>query len=103
MAAACAQAGDAVNKVAVGTDGFRFATITDIRDPDLLPGAVKYGDVPGLLSLCAPHPLWLAGEGKQAPSVVSAAYRAAGKPKGVTSYAGPVPGQAAAAVKWLLG
>ena len=37
--------------------GFRFGDITEIRDVNLLPGAVKYGDVPALLALCAPTPL----------------------------------------------
>lgn len=31
-------------------DAFRFATITDWRDPHFVPGAVKYGDLPGLVA-----------------------------------------------------
>jgi len=29
---------------------FRFAGVKDIRSPRLLPGALKYGDLPALLS-----------------------------------------------------
>ena len=100
-AAAAFQAGTAVNKVAIGTRGFRFASLTQAYDPMLVPGAVKYGDVPGLLALAAPHPLWLSGEGDQAPSVIASSYQAIKGPQ-VTSYAGPVADEAAAAVKWLL-
>ena len=39
--------GRAVDALAVDTGGFRFGRITEIRDPDLWPGAVKYGDLPG--------------------------------------------------------
>jgi dienelactone hydrolase len=78
-AAAAVQAGNAVGKLAIGTGGDRFASITEIRDPMLLPGAVRYGDVPGLLALRSPQPLWLHGEGTEAPQSVRAAYRAAGQ------------------------
>ena len=100
-AAAAFQAGDALNKVAIGTGGFRFAALTQVYDPMLLPGAVRYGDIPGLLGLVAPHPLWLSGEGTEAPAVVHKCYE---KIKGasVTSYGGPATGEAAEAVKWLL-
>jgi hypothetical protein len=100
-AAAAFQAGTAVDKVAIGTGGFRFASLTNAYDPMLVPGAVKYGDVPGLLGLVAPHPLWLSGEGEQSPAVVASLYQAAKGPQ-VTSYAGPAAGEAGAAVKWLL-
>jgi dienelactone hydrolase len=61
-ATAGAQARDAVASVAVDTQGFRFAAITDIRDVNLFPGAIKYGDVPALLGLNAPNRLFVAGE-----------------------------------------
>ena len=100
-AAAAFQAGDAVNKVAISTRGYRFASITQAYDPMLVPGAVKYGDVPGLLALAAPHPLWLSGEGDQTPTLISNAYQFAKGPQ-VTSYAGPAVGEADVAVKWIL-
>lgn len=35
--------------VVVDTEGFRFASLNDQWNPMFVPGAVKYGDVPGLL------------------------------------------------------
>lgn len=61
-AAAGAQARGALASLAVDTEGFRFGAITDIRDVNLFPGAVKYGDVPALLALNAPTRLFVAGE-----------------------------------------
>lgn len=37
----------------VDTEGFRFASLKDQWNPMFVPGAVKYGDVPGLLSTAA--------------------------------------------------
>ncbi len=59
---ATAQAGPVVKRLAVGTDGFRFGSITSISDLQLVPGAVKYGDTPGLVGLCARSGLWISGE-----------------------------------------
>ncbi|MEZ6063199.1 MAG: acetylxylan esterase [Planctomycetaceae bacterium] len=75
VAAAAALSGDAVTGVAVDMNGFRFANITDIRDVNLIPGAIRYGDVPGLLALCAPRPLATVREDVQ--PVTRAAYKAA--------------------------
>jgi hypothetical protein len=61
-AAAGAQARGAIASLAVDTEGFRFESITDIRDVNLFPGAVKYGDVPALLALNAPARIFIAGE-----------------------------------------
>jgi hypothetical protein len=100
-AAAAAQAGSLVKKLAVGTNGYRFASITDVRDPMLLPGAVKYGDVPGLLSLSAPQPLWVAGEKAASLGIASQAYAAAGQPKALEIYDGSSDAAPAAAAKWI--
>jgi len=101
-AAAMSQAGAAIDRAAIDTHGFRFAAVAEIDDANFLPGACKYGDVPGFLSLAAPHKLLLAGEGKELPAVISASYKAAGQPEGVTLYSGAKEGGAAAAVDWLL-
>ncbi len=61
--AARALAGDAIDRAAVDTDGFRFGKIADYRDPMFLPGAAKYLDVPGLITLNKKLPLRLQGEG----------------------------------------
>jgi hypothetical protein len=81
VAAARAIAGGMVDEATIDTGGFRFAKIAALDDPDLLPGGAKYLDLPGILALSAPWPLELSGEGSQAPPVVAAAYRAAGRPE----------------------
>lgn len=59
-AAAAALAGDAVDGIAIeAADEHPFAKITDWRDPNLLPGAVKYGDLEALIKLIAPRPVIL--------------------------------------------
>ena len=59
-AAAAALAGDAVDGIAIeAADEHPFAKITDWRDPNLLPGAVKYGDLAALIKLIAPRPVIL--------------------------------------------
>lgn len=81
VAAAAAQCGDAVDAVVVNTAGFRFANVKDFNDAAFVPGIVKYGDVPALLALGAPHRLRLNGERTGLPPVIQAAYDAAGRPK----------------------
>ena len=62
VAAARAVAGKAIDRAAIDTAGFRFANLKAIDDPDFLPGGAKYDDLPGMIALSAPCPLWLAGE-----------------------------------------
>ena len=99
-AAARAIVGSAVDKAAVDTAGFRFENLTSYRDVDFVPGAVKYGDLPGLLSLSAPNPLWISGE-KSLPAIVRQTYEAAGKAKNVQT-ADDRQDTLNAAVEWLL-
>jgi hypothetical protein len=101
VAAARAQAGAAIDRAVVDTAGFRFANLKTIDDADFLPGGAKYLDLPGILALSAPYPLWLAGEGEKAPPVVDAAYRAAGEPDRLTVFSGDRKEALAAAIKWL--
>ena len=61
--------------IIVATDGFRFQDVTDIRHPDLLPGAAKYFDLPGLLSLAAPLPMLVFDENEESARFVLDAYR----------------------------
>jgi dienelactone hydrolase len=59
-AAAAALAGEAVDGIAIeASDEHPFAKITDWRDPNLLPGAVKYGDLEALIKMIAPRPVIL--------------------------------------------
>jgi dienelactone hydrolase len=64
VVAARALAGEAVDRAASDTGGFRFGKVLDYRDPMFLPGGAKYLDLPGMISLNTPHALWLKGEGK---------------------------------------
>jgi hypothetical protein len=102
VAAARAIAGGAIHRAAIDTAGFRFGRGTAFDDPDFLPGGAKYNDLPGMIALSAPNPIWLAGEGNDLPPVVSAAYRAADQEKQATTYSGDTAGKEAAAIEWLL-
>ena len=77
-AAARALADERVDRCVVFTDGFRFADVRSYRDPRFLPGAIKYGDLPALLALNAPQPLYVIGEQASSCPVTEAAYRAVG-------------------------
>lgn len=101
VAAAGAIAGDAVDRIALDTGGFRFASVNALDDADFLPGAVKYLDLPGLLALRAPQWMWLAGEGDE-PPVVAAAYQAADSNRLVPCDAKGTDASDAA-VAWILG
>ncbi len=102
VAAARAQAGAAVDRAAIDTQGFRFVGLTTYRDVNFLPGAVKYGDLPALLALSAPYPLALAGEGEEVPEIVSAAYQSSGKPESVQLIAGKPTQTSDALAEWLI-
>ena len=99
--AALAQAPGSVDQAAIDTAGFRFASVRSIYDPDMLPGVVKYGDLPALLALAAPTKLFLTGEGPQPPGVVAKAYKAAGKADEVSTSTADRQKSGQAAVEWL--
>jgi len=101
-AATRAVAGGAIDRAVIDTGGFRFGKLSDIHDVDFLPGGAKYFDLPGMLSLSAPHKLWITGEGDQPPKIVKAAYEAACAEKNIVAFAGSPGDEADAAVKWLL-
>jgi hypothetical protein len=101
-AAARAQAGDAIDRLAIDTRHFRFADITSIDDPDFLPGAAKYGDLEALLALSAPHELWIAGESPNRLELPRSTYCAAGAEKRQTIDAGSRDSLETRAVGWLL-
>lgn len=85
---ACAAAlCDSVASVSLDTQGFRFGTVSDIRSPHFLPGAVKYGDLPGILSVAAPKRLRLGGE-QSVPAAVAASYAARNATQQVQRVAG---------------
>jgi dienelactone hydrolase len=90
-----ALAGAAVDRTAVDTKGFRFGKLLDYRDPMFIPGGAKYLDLPGLIALNAPGPLWLAGEGPK-PEVFGAKF------KELTPYPGGEGSKKVSAAEWLL-
>ncbi len=53
-ATAAALLKESLTGAVIDTEGFRFAALTDQWGPLFVPGAVKYGDMPGLLRLAAP-------------------------------------------------
>jgi dienelactone hydrolase len=102
VAAARAQAGSSIDAAALDTAGFRFGRILDLHDPDFLPGGAKYGDIPTLLALGAPGPLWIAGETDSSLALAQAYYRAANAGRNLVPFAGEASGARAAALDWLL-
>lgn len=106
VAAARAQADDAIDRAVIDTAGFRFADVDDIHSPRFLPGGAKYFDVPGMLAVGAPEKTWLAGEG-QGSSPLTDAYAAAGAKENLVIYENDVrdgKGQQMmldAAVQWI--
>jgi hypothetical protein len=58
-------AGEAIDRAAVDTHGFRFGKVLDYRDPMFLPGGSKYLDLPGMILIQDPLPLWIKSEGKE--------------------------------------
>jgi hypothetical protein len=64
----------AVDKISVKPDGFRFASLDSQWHPAFVPGAVKYGDLPAILALCAPLEMELISDTPQ--PVVQAFYQA---------------------------
>lgn len=98
--AARAIAGEQIDRLAVDTTGFRFRNLTSYRDPDFLAGAVKYGDLPGLLALSAPHETWIGGENGKTPELTKAAFEAAGADTAIESSAEQTT--RSGAVRWLL-
>jgi hypothetical protein len=101
VAAARVLAGEAIDRAAVDTNGFRFGQVLDYRDPLFLPGGSKYLDLPGLLALNAPLPLWLAGE-SQEPEIAAAAYRGVAKAGAYSRFTGAAAQKEASAVAWLM-
>jgi hypothetical protein len=103
VAAARAQARDSIDRAVIDTGGFRFGKVQEIQSVSFLPGGAKYGDLPGLLSLGAPKPLWLAGEGSDAPELVRNSYQAAGAASNLQVFKGSPEQTREAALGWLMG
>ena len=91
VAAARTQAGDVVDQTWIATEGFRFESLSAHDHPMFVPGAVKYGDIEGLISLAAPHRIHVFGlRHSDLPARVYEASRAAGAIASVDAGAGAV-------------
>jgi len=102
VAAARALLGELIGRAVVDTEGFRFETLQSTSDVRFLPGAVKYGDLPALIALAAPHPTLLFGEGDELPELIGAAYAASGSLDAFKiSDAGDLEEQSETIVEWL--
>ncbi len=95
VVAARALAGGAIDRAAVDTGGFRFGKVLDYRDPLFLPGGAKYLDLPGMITLNSPHPLWVAGEGAN-PEIFS------GKFSELVPFTGEPSEKENSAIDWML-
>ena len=90
-----------IDRVAIFTAGFRFTQVTRFDDPMMLPGAVRYGDVPFLLALNAPKAMWLGGEGNQLPDLVKRCYASANA-QPPQLFIGSEASASAAVVRWIV-
>lgn len=52
---------DRIRRTLADFNEFSFATLTDVSDPMMLPGGLKYGDLLGLARLIAPAELFVRG------------------------------------------
>lgn len=77
VAAARSQAGPAVYSAAIDIKGFKFENIRDLRHVDFQPGGAKYGDIEGMISLSAPHRLWMSVSNGENIKLVEAVYSSA--------------------------
>ncbi len=99
VASAGAIAGRAIDSLAVDTQGYRFGNITEVRDVNLLPGAVKYGDVPAILALCSQSKLAVAGETTDSASMTVSVFKAV---KGSLTFLPQGPDVGVSISEWIL-
>lgn len=100
-ALAAASAPDLVDRAAFVTDGFRFASVTSLEDAAFLPGSVKYGDLPAMVGMLAPKPVWVAGETAASLGLTAGVYRAAGATHALTRSRAKGERVRAELVKWI--
>jgi dienelactone hydrolase len=100
--------GKAVSRTAADLNQFRFEEVWKPADEVLLPGALKYGDLPAFAALCSPGELYLSNQRryKRAPedawreTWAEAAYKAAGAAKNLRATSNKVSPKMM--VDWLL-
>lgn len=101
IVAAAAAVSSEIDRVAIDTRGFRFQNLKSYRDPMFIPGAVKYGDLPGLLALLAPRPLALTGETAATTEITAAAFRSSQAADQLDYVDASKAGSLAALAQWL--
>jgi len=69
-----------IQAAVIDTGGFRFDALADVWHDDFLPGAVKYGDLGGMLAMAAPLPMWLADPSATLVDRIKGVAAAAGVP-----------------------
>jgi dienelactone hydrolase len=93
--------GEAVDRTAADLDGFRFEQVHNMDDEMMQPGALKYGGLPVLMALCAPHELYLHNaKGTGSDRWLRAAYKLAGRPEQL--HRSEAQSSPEAVVRWLL-
>jgi hypothetical protein len=93
--------GDAVARTAADLNEFRFERLLHAKDDMMLPGALKYGGLPALSALCAPHELYLHNtRGTGTERWLQAAYQAAGAAERLHRQAEKVPAEQV--IAWVL-
>jgi len=95
--AARAVSGDAIDRTAASTGGFRFADVDDYRHPLFLPGGAKYLDLPGMIAVGG-RPLWLADAKEDVAAIVALS----SQPVRLTRFTGAASAERTAAADWLL-
>ena len=102
-AAARAQGGEALQRTAIDTGGFRFVDINQLDHSMFLPGAARYLDLPGLLLLPQRGgDLWLTGESADRLSRIRDAHRASGHAFELVTFPVAAHDPATSVVNWLL-
>lgn len=101
VAVASIVANGKLNRLAIDTEGFRFSGLADWKHADFLPGAIKYGDIPAVLALCARRDCWVGGE-ESLPAIVEAAASMFGHRVTISGQSPETGSSAAKAVDWLL-
>jgi len=82
VAPVVAQTGKLIDRVAIDNGDCRFSDVESYHDVCFVPGAVKYGDLPALLSLRAPHKLTVISK-HQTPPIVKRSYAESNHPTAI--------------------
>ena len=86
-----------IEKLAIDDGDFRFANVKSWRDPNFLPGAIKYGDLPAMLAMCQSGSTWVGTSDVAKANAAQAVFaKVDGKPTFIATDSGVTD-----AVEWL--